>query len=76
MVATTSIGALIRDNKTYRITSDIQTGSQLGMITMDAHLMSLVNTDQIDADQAIEKAQDPEEMRKKLLETGAEVTTY
>ena len=76
MVATTSIGSLIRENKTYRITSDIQTGSQLGMITMDAHLMSLVNTDQIDPNEAIEKAQAPDEMRKRLLETGAEVTTY
>ena len=76
MVATTSISSLIRENKTYRITSDIQTGSQLGMITMDTHLMSLVNTDKIDPDEAIEKAQAPDEMRKKLLETGVEITTY
>jgi twitching motility protein PilT len=28
--------ALIRDNKTYRITSDIQTGAKYGMVTLDA----------------------------------------
>jgi hypothetical protein len=43
MVNTTSIASLIRDNKTFRIPSDIQTGANLGMITMDTHLMSLVN---------------------------------
>ena len=38
MITTDSIAALIRDNKTYRITSDIQTGGGLGMITLDSHL--------------------------------------
>ena len=41
MISTPSIQALIRDNKTYRITSDIQTGAKYGMITLDAHLMAL-----------------------------------
>ncbi|MBC8008965.1 MAG: type IV pilus twitching motility protein PilT, partial [Burkholderiales bacterium] len=39
MINTTSISAMIRENKTFRITSDIQTGGNLGMITMDAHLL-------------------------------------
>src|SRR6202789_1095864 len=43
MVNTSSIASLIRENKTFRITSDIQTGANLGMITMDTHLMNLVN---------------------------------
>src|SRR6202789_2853327 len=43
MVNTNSIASLIRENKTFRISSDIQTGAQLGMITMDTHLMNLVN---------------------------------
>lgn len=73
MVATTSISALIRENKTYRIQSDIQTGSSLGMITLDSHLMSLVNRNLIEPEEALEKAQAPEEMREKLLASGIKI---
>ncbi|RME70839.1 MAG: type IV pilus twitching motility protein PilT, partial [Verrucomicrobia bacterium] len=52
MITTSSIAQLIRDNKTYRINSDIQTGANLGMITLDAHLQSLYNRDLITADEA------------------------
>jgi twitching motility protein PilT len=34
MIATPSIRSLIRDNKTFRITSDIQTGARYGMVTL------------------------------------------
>jgi len=70
MVATTSIQSLIRDNKTFRITSDIQTGANLGMITMDAHLLSLVNREVISGDEAVEKAQDSNSMRDRLTQMG------
>ena len=66
MVATTSIGALIRENKTYRIPSDIQTGSKYGMISLDAHLTSLVNQNLVTKEEAVEKAQSPDEMRTRL----------
>ena len=71
MVNTTSIAALIRDNKTYRITSEIQTGANYGMISLDQHLLSLYNRDLIPADIAFEKAQNPDEMREKLAQMGA-----
>ena len=70
MVNTTSIASLIRENKTFRIPSDIQTGANLGMITMDTHIMSLVNKELISADEAVEKSQDPEGMRNKLTSMG------
>ena len=70
MVNTTSIASLIRDNKTFRIPSDIQTGAALGMITMDTHIMSLVNKELIDPNEAVEKSQDPIAMREKLLGMG------
>ncbi len=70
MVTTTSIGALIRENKTFRITSDIQTGANLGMITLDTHLMSLVNRELVSPDEALEKAQDPNVMREKFQQLG------
>ena len=70
MVTTTSIGALIRENKTFRITSDIQTGANLGMITLDTHLMSLVNRELVSPDEALEKSQDPNIMREKFQQLG------
>jgi twitching motility protein PilT len=73
MVNTTSIASLIRENKSFRISSDIQTGASLGMITLDAHLMSLVNRDLVTADEALDKAQDPLVMREKLLAMGAQL---
>jgi twitching motility protein PilT len=70
MVNTTSIGSLIRENKTFRISSDIQTGANLGMITMDTHLMSLVNRELVSPDEALEKAQDTNLMREKFQQMG------
>src|SRR3954470_3336517 len=70
MVNTSSIASLIRDNKTFRIPSDIQTGAALGMITLDTHLMSLVNREMIDPDEALEKSQEPIAMKEKLLSMG------
>jgi twitching motility protein PilT len=73
MVSTTSIASLIRENKTFRINSDIQTGASLGMITMDTHLMSLFNRNLITADECVEKAQDSTVMREKLIAGGAKL---
>ncbi|MCR5183364.1 MAG: type IV pilus twitching motility protein PilT [Opitutales bacterium] len=70
MINTDSAAALIRDNKTYRITSEIQTGGALGMRTLDGHLLSLVSDGVIDASEAITYAQVPDEMRQKLREIG------
>src|SRR5207249_6544120 len=39
MINTPSIAALIRDNKTFRIQSDIQTGAKYGMVTLDSFLI-------------------------------------
>ena len=71
MVSTSSIASLIRENKTFRINSDIQTGANLGMITMDTHLMNLVNRELISPDEALDKAQDSVVMRDKLVQMGA-----
>src|SRR5471030_2885445 len=75
MVNTTSIASLIRENKTFRISSDIQTGASLGMITMDTHLMSLVNRELVSPDEACEKAQDSVLMREKLTGMGFQLRT-
>lgn len=60
MISTPSIQALIRDNKTFRITSDIQTGAKWGMITLDANLMQLYEKGVISYEDLITKCQDPD----------------
>lgn len=71
MVTTTSIAQLIRENKTYRIASDIQTGASRGMISLDAHLLSLFNRNLITAEETLAKSQNSGPMRDKLVENGA-----
>jgi len=68
MIATPSIRALIRDNKTFRITSDIQTGARYGMVTMDASLLSLFERGLITYEELITKCQDAESVSQKLAE--------
>jgi twitching motility protein PilT len=66
MVATPSIQNLIRENKTYRITSDIQTGAKYGMKTLDSHLLELYRVGHISYGDLLTKAQDPESVITKL----------
>jgi len=70
MVATTSVRALIRENKTFRINSEIQTGARFGMISLDLHLMSLVTRGLVTPEDALEKCQYPDDFRQKLREAG------
>jgi twitching motility protein PilT len=71
MISTPSIRSLIRENKTFRMASDIQTGAKYGMITLDAHMMALYRAGQIRYEDLITKAQDPEMIVQKLREEGA-----
>jgi twitching motility protein PilT len=66
MVSTPSIKALIRDNKTFRITSELQTGAKYGMNTLDSHLIELYSKDMISYNDLITKSQDPESIIEKL----------
>lgn len=66
MIRTQAIAALIRDNKTFRITSDIQTGTKYGMNTLDAHLTTLYESGKISYGDLITKCRDPESVIQKL----------
>ena len=68
MINTPSIAALIRDNKTFRINSDIQTGAKYGMVTLDGFLIEKYEADMIDEEQVITKSQDPNTVMGKLQE--------
>ena len=66
MIATPSIRSLIRDNKTFRITSDLQTGAKWGMQTLDSHLIELWRSGKIPYEELVTKAQDTEEIMQQV----------
>ena len=68
MINTPSVGALIRDNKTFRINSDIQTGAKYGMVTLDSFLIEKYQQGMIAREEVIMKAQDPVTTQAKLQE--------
>jgi twitching motility protein PilT len=71
MINTPSVSALIRDNKTFRINSDIQTGAKYGMVTLDSFLIEKYQAGMISQHEVITKAQDPTTILAKLQELDA-----
>jgi twitching motility protein PilT len=59
MVVTPAIANLIRENKTYRIDSSIQTGKKLGMQLLDEHLWQLYDQGKITIQEMLDKARQP-----------------
>ena len=68
MINTPSVAALIRDNKTFRINSDIQTGAKHGMVTLDSFLMDKYVAGMISREEVITKSYDPTTVQAKLQE--------
>ncbi len=66
MIATDAIRSLIRDGKTYRITSDIQTGGRMGMVTLDASLLALYMEGAISFEHMVRLADNPSALVEKL----------
>jgi twitching motility protein PilT len=71
MINTPSVAALIRDNKTFRIQSDIQTGAKFGMVTLDSYLMEKYAAGVISREEVVNKSQDPTTVIQKLAEWEA-----
>ena len=59
-----AIGNLIRQAKTHQIYSAIETSARMGMITMDRSLSNLVKQGVIILEEALVKANDPEQLRR------------
>jgi twitching motility protein PilT len=70
LVTTPAISNLVREGKSYQITSAMQAGRELGMHTMDQHLAELVDEGRITRDAAFEKAHDPETLTR-LIQRSA-----
>jgi len=67
MVVTPAISNLIRENKTYRIDSSIQTGKKLGMQLLDEHLWRLYDTGIITLEEMIDKSRQPGALQDKAI---------
>jgi twitching motility protein PilT len=67
LVVTPGIANLIRENKTFRINSAIQTGSKFGMQLMDDHLFRLWKTEMCTIEDVLSKAQNPDELAKRIV---------
>ena len=70
MVVTPAIANLIRDNKSFRIDSAIQTGKKFGMQLLDDHLWSMYEKGMIDPGDMIDRAKHPEVLTEKIKRAG------
>ena len=63
LVVTPAIAAIIREGKTHQIYSAIQTGGREGMVTMEQSLNELITTGLVNLEDALSKANHPQELR-------------
>ena len=73
LVVTPAVANLIRENKTFRIDSAIQTGRKFGMQLLDDHLWSLFERGMIDAEEMIDKGRDSNSLTQKVHTAGGKV---
>jgi twitching motility protein PilT len=66
LIVTPAISNLIRENKTFRIPSAIQTGSRHGMQLLDDHLFHLWKDEKITKQDAFVKSHNPDELRSRI----------
>jgi len=66
LVVTPGIANLIRENKTFRINSAIQTGTKFGMQLMDDHLFRLWLEQKCVLEDVLSKAQNQDELAKRV----------
>ena len=66
LVVDSGIGNLIRENKTFRINSAIQTGAKKGMQLLDDHLFRLWSERKVTEENVLAKAQNFEELERRI----------
>ncbi|MGA2500004.1 MAG: type IV pilus twitching motility protein PilT [Tepidisphaeraceae bacterium] len=70
MYCTPAIQNLIRENKSYRIDSDIQTGKRYGMELLDDNLWRHYKAGKIEREEAIDKSKNPGAMVDRMERGG------
>ena len=66
LVVTPGIANLIRENKTFRINSSIQTGAKLGMQLLDDAIFKLWQEEKISIEDALSRANSQDELAKRI----------
>jgi twitching motility protein PilT len=66
LVCTSAIGNLIRENKTFRINSAIQTGAKLGMQLLDDCLFKLWNEKKVREEDVMAKCANPADLASRI----------
>ena len=74
MLSTPSISNLIREGKTFQIPSVLQTSRRLGMVTMNDALVELVDSKQVEPQEAYLKATDKVGILNMLKQRGKDVS--
>jgi len=67
LVVTSGIANLIRENKTFRISSAIQTGAKFGMQLMDDALFKAWKEEKCTIEDVLGKAHNPDDLAKRIL---------
>ena len=70
MYVTPGIQNLIRENKSFRIDSEIQTGKKYGMELLDDNLWRLYQSGKISAEECIDKSKSPSSMVDRFHRSG------
>src|SRR6476660_6313240 len=73
MYVTPAIQNLIRDNKSFRIDSEIQTGKRYGMELLDDNLWRHYSSGKISAEECIDKSKNPSLMVDRMQKNGYQV---
>ena len=73
MYVTPGIQNLIRENKSYRIDSEIQTGKKYGMQLLDDNLWQKYLAGMISAEDTIDRSKNPGYMMERIRNLGVEV---
>jgi twitching motility protein PilT len=66
LVVTPAIANLIRENKTFRINSAIQTGMKFGMQLLDDHMFRLWKEGIVSKEEVLFKANSPDDLKRRL----------
>jgi len=70
LIGTPAVANLIRSGKSHQLYNIMQTGSQVGMQTMDQSLVSLIRKKLISKEDALARARDPHYIEESLKKAG------
>jgi twitching motility protein PilT len=73
LIGTPAVANLIREGKTFQITSVMQTGRNVGMQTMTDHLIALVQKDLVEPEEAYIQSNDKSSIREAFKKSGIQL---